>query len=641
MFVSLKFCQTFGSHVIMLCMSNGHRCFNIMFEVLGKLTIGDNREFPPFDNVADEQQYTVIETLLGDGKPRTSRQLAAETGMANIPARLLRRLSRLPDMRYTLPDSEGAGVFFWSYLHEKPRPLRSVMRQLRDHKNIKASILSALENQDRLVKLPRGLITTCDSPAGRQTLEKRRDIQLCEDILLNLPVPFFTLEEAGVSRIVPGHIIDRYAVTISFNNKEMLCLRREFPGKIIQEQIYLMTAKVLKTRKKISTPVFIKNNTVGVKEALNLLNTNDQNLLQIVKNNGIDTIKLDGKPRFWRADIERIKKYPNKLKETAKNHTRYDIPHTAVILGLSTGQVKRLISEGHLSSATQHREEATNSRTFTGEDIAILQHKLPEILYKWRSLRNKGRIPAHNTEKKPLLLRQRIVKTELPEEKPSRLQLDDFQIKAIEALRTNQSVLLSAPTGNGKTLVAEILARDLMGMGKGLVYTSPLKALSNQKYRDFKDIFGEEQVGLVTGDVNVNPGAPLLIMTTEIFRNWCIGEQELLANTVYVIFDEFHYLDDNDRGTTWEESILFAPNHIKFLGLSATVPNIEEIADWVGAVRGERVVIIEEKTRQVPLNICWLSAAGQIINRQQAQLEVKELVDYQKAYRNRKHWAED
>ncbi|MCL2766695.1 MAG: DEAD/DEAH box helicase [Peptococcaceae bacterium] len=229
----------------------------------------------------------------------------------------------------------------------------------------------------------------------------------------------------------------------------------------------------------------------------------------------------------------------------------------------------------------------------------------------------------------------------MPEVKPTHLQLDDFQIKAVEALRASQSVLLSAPTGNGKTLVAEILAKDLMSIGKGVVYTSPLKALSNQKYRDFKDIFGEEQVGLVTGDVNVNPGAPLLIMTTEIFRNWCIGEQEQLGNTEYVIFDEFHYLDDNDRGTTWEESILFAPAHIKFLGLSATVPNIAEIADWVSTVRREEVVIIEENKRQVPLNICWLSATGQMINEHQARLEVKELAEYHKAFRNRRHWAVD
>jgi ATP-dependent RNA helicase HelY len=243
--------------------------------------------------------------------------------------------------------------------------------------------------------------------------------------------------------------------------------------------------------------------------------------------------------------------------------------------------------------------------------------------------------------KNNLPLRKRVVKQLQPTEQPGQFQLDAFQTQAVAAVRANRSVLLAAPTGNGKTLVAEILAKDLIFNGKRMVYTSPLKALSNQKFRDFKKIFGEDQVGLVTGDVSVNSGAPLLIMTTEIFRNWCLSEQDQLTATVYVVFDEFHYLDDQDRGTTWEESILFAPPHVRFLGLSATVPNIKEIAAWVSAVRGDEVIIIEEHKRRVPLEICWLSPTGQIVTENEARQEVQDMVEYQKAFRNRKLWAEE
>ncbi len=217
--------------------------------------------------------------------------------------------------------------------------------------------------------------------------------------------------------------------------------------------------------------------------------------------------------------------------------------------------------------------------------------------------------------------------------------LDEFQAKAVEALRRGCSVLVAAPTGNGKTLVAEILAHDLMAEAKGMVYTSPLKALSNQKYRDFVEIFGEERVGLVTGDISINPGALLLIMTTEIFRNWCFSEPEELSKINYVVFDEIHYLDDLERGTTWEESILFAPPHIKILGLSATVPNVEEIAHWISSVRSEEVVVIREDKRHVPLKISWILPDGRIVGEKKAREAVGELQEHLKGLRNKRLWS--
>ncbi|MEW6423654.1 MAG: DEAD/DEAH box helicase [Bacillota bacterium] len=205
---------------------------------------------------------------------------------------------------------------------------------------------------------------------------------------------------------------------------------------------------------------------------------------------------------------------------------------------------------------------------------------------------------------------------------PVPFQLDPFQEKAIAALLAGNSVLVAAPTGTGKTLIAEKLLEKVLAEGKGAVYTSPLKALSNQKYRDFCRLFGREKVGLITGDLSINETAPILVMTTEIFRNWCFANPEMLANTSHVIFDEMHYLDDLERGTTWEESIIFAPGHIKILGLSATVPNIREIAVWMGEIRGSPIKVIEEKRRAVPLKINWLSPGGDILDEAEARAEV-------------------
>lgn len=203
-------------------------------------------------------------------------------------------------------------------------------------------------------------------------------------------------------------------------------------------------------------------------------------------------------------------------------------------------------------------------------------------------------------------------------------KLDPFQEKAISYLLAGYSVLVAAPTGTGKTLIAEKLLEKVLAEGKGAVYTSPLKALSNQKYRDFCRLFGAEKVGLITGDFSVNEGAPLLVMTTEIFRNWCFASPEMLAGTSHVIFDEMHYLDDLERGTAWEESIIFAPAHVKILGLSATVPNIREIAVWMEEIREEPVKVVEEKKRAVPLEICWISPNARILDEKEARAEVEE-----------------
>ncbi|MCM1564449.1 MAG: DEAD/DEAH box helicase [Dehalobacter sp.] len=181
------------------------------------------------------------------------------------------------------------------------------------------------------------------------------------------------------------------------------------------------------------------------------------------------------------------------------------------------------------------------------------------------------------------------------------LKLDQFQMDAIEAINHGHSVIVSAPTGTGKTMVADYLVEKSIRESKRIIYTAPIKALSNQKFKDFSRQFGSETVGIMTGDVVINPGAPLLIMTTEIFRNQVITNDPELEHVSYIIFDEIHWLNDEDRGTVWEESIILAPPNIKILGLSATIANAVELKGWIEAIRKDTVVLIEEQQRIVPL----------------------------------------
>jgi superfamily II RNA helicase len=185
------------------------------------------------------------------------------------------------------------------------------------------------------------------------------------------------------------------------------------------------------------------------------------------------------------------------------------------------------------------------------------------------------------------------------------LKLDRFQEEAIAAIQKNHSAIVSAPTGSGKTLIADyIIDRDIKELKK-VIYTSPIKALSNQKYHDFCEDYGEEKIGIITGDTVVNPGAPVIIMTTEVYRNMAILKDEMLKDVSYCIMDEIHFISDQERGHVWEESIIFAPKQTRFLFLSATVPNAREFADWVEKVREHKVEVIQHKERPVPLEISF------------------------------------
>lgn len=181
------------------------------------------------------------------------------------------------------------------------------------------------------------------------------------------------------------------------------------------------------------------------------------------------------------------------------------------------------------------------------------------------------------------------------------LTLDDFQEQAVRALMDNKSVIVSAPTGSGKTLIADCIIDIELQKGKKVVYTAPIKALSNQKYKDFTQRFGHRQVGIMTGDVVINAGAPLLIMTTEIYRNMLLVKDPMVQDISYVILDEVHFINDIERGTVWEESLIFSPAHVRFCALSATIPNAKELADWIGTIQPHEVLVIKHHHRPVPL----------------------------------------
>lgn len=186
--------------------------------------------------------------------------------------------------------------------------------------------------------------------------------------------------------------------------------------------------------------------------------------------------------------------------------------------------------------------------------------------------------------------------------------LDSFQSEAIKCLDNGESVMVSAHTSAGKTVVASYAIAMSLKENQRVIYTSPIKALSNQKYRDFKEEFSD--VGLMTGDVTIDPNASCLVMTTEILRSMQYKGSEIMREVAWIIFDEVHYMRDSERGVVWEESIVMAPKNSRFVFLSATVPNAKEFADWVAKVHQQPCHIVYTDYRPTPLQHYVFPAGG-------------------------------
>ncbi|TVQ47901.1 MAG: DEAD/DEAH box helicase [Gloeocapsa sp. DLM2.Bin57] len=234
-------------------------------------------------------------------------------------------------------------------------------------------------------------------------------------------------------------------------------------------------------------------------------------------------------------------------------------------------------------------------------------------------------------------------------------ELDDFQLQAIAALDAGNSVVVCAPTGSGKTLIGEYGIHRALAQGKRVFYTTPLKALSNQKFRDFRELLDNPQdVGLITGDIIINPDAAIVVMTTEIFRNMLyetpIGQVGTsLENVESVVLDECHYISDTSRGTVWEESIIYCPAKIQLIALSATIGNPEQLSDWIEQVRNSqqadsqyKCVLINSNFRPVPLRVYFSSLDGllPLLNQKQNQINSQLKIQSQK-YARRRLYRED
>ncbi len=178
--------------------------------------------------------------------------------------------------------------------------------------------------------------------------------------------------------------------------------------------------------------------------------------------------------------------------------------------------------------------------------------------------------------------------------------LDEFQVAACRELEAGSGVLVAAPTGSGKTLVGEFAVHLALAQGRKCFYTTPIKALSNQKFNDLTRRYGADNVGLLTGDNTINGEAPVVVMTTEVLRNMLYAGSRTLSGLGYVVMDEVHYLADRFRGAVWEEVIIHLPESVALVSLSATVSNAEEFGEWLSTVRGTTATIVEER-RPVPL----------------------------------------
>lgn len=245
---------------------------------------------------------------------------------------------------------------------------------------------------------------------------------------------------------------------------------------------------------------------------------------------------------------------------------------------------------------TAESREVAGAATFVPQDSSLvlshnIQHQValpPDLDYEYVPL------SEHKAPKEPA--------------RTYSFKLDPFQSLSVASIERDESVLVSAHTSAGKTVVAEYAVAQCLKRNQRVIYTSPIKALSNQKYRDFEAIFGD--VGLMTGDVTINPTASCLVMTTEILRSMLYRGSEIMREVAWVIFDEIHYMRDKTRGVVWEETIIMLPDKVRYVFLSATIPNAFQFAEWIAKIHHQACHVVYTDFRPTPLQNYFFPSGG-------------------------------
>jgi len=563
------------------------------------------------------RQKEMINKLMEGGGPVSAEALEQSLGEPLSPE-VARNLVILTGGDYALPDSSAALDDIALYIgRREPLGQKAFVKMFRDHKKLVSSIRKGKEVQPFII-LPDGRVTVEDHPAGQKELERRETLAKVQQKLVNLMHnnAFFTFtgfsgmeKKAAVQKAV-----EEGCPWFELERKTFWCSPLKFPPRQMAEEMKSFTGLEFSSSGKQKVPVvYLLENSLKPGEVARKFSIRPNQVVSLHQSGYLPGIVLEGALRIWSGPLEMIRPGGG-LDRAIRRTEEIGVLDAARILGIPKDNIHKLVREGHLAPVQRHGGAKRSGKAFRRGDVEDLLGVVSQLKEKWEA--------SHARKLKGGKRRPDRDKEEIPKRPDAPITLDIFQTTAIQALEEGLSVLVAAPTGTGKTLIAEKVVEKVLAEEREVIYTSPIKALSNQKFRDFTKLYGRERVGLITGDVSINERASLLVMTTEIFRNWCFSNPEWMSNISFVIFDEVHYLDDPHRGTAWEESIIFAPPHIKILGLSATVPNIHQLAAWMSDVRQYPVSVVEERERAVPLVTKWVTSGGEVLNEREAREEI-------------------
>ena len=576
-------------------------------------------------------QRNKIDEILRDGAALSGEEISLLLGEPLFPEAVV-HLILLTNGKYTHPDSTTAWEDAARYLaNSEPVNRKSFTQIFKRHKKLVTLIAKGRE-EPPFVILPNGRVTVETHPAGAEELRRRELLGFVHYSLKQKMGgrSFFSLSDFAPRerRLAREEALQAGCLEIRIGRDNLFCAPIKASPAAMAQELQSYTGLNLPFKEgKMTPPGFLLDNSYTAREAARVLGVHSEDMEVLLEAGYLQSFQMEGVPRYWRVSVDNMHRSPNMeriLRRSEKIKTR----DAARILGITHDQIKQLIKGDYLHSVG-YSDRGHN--LLCRGDVEDLLIRLPDIRSRWEEA---SRQSAEKTVRRKIKRPQRRKTTSEVPKGP--LVLDEYQQKSIDALLQGHSLLVAAPTGTGKTLIAERLVEHVLDQERGVIYTSPIKALSNQKYRDFVRQYGYDRVGLITGDVSVNERAQLLVMTTEIFRNWCFTNPEWMEYISHVIFDEVHYLDDIERGTAWEESIIFAPPHMRILGLSATVPNIYEIARWIEHVRGSKVLVVEEYRRAVPLVINWLTPDYEILNEDEALEEIRR---YSQTMRHRQYIA--